>query len=749
METSPSMGLWIWGGKLKVFPGALGNETTSTALNRDTGEEAVAWQLRVYEPDTDAARKILKEFKGQVDRLIGLNHRNVLKFFYCHVEEWTSLTLLCDIYGKKLHHVMQRYAVPLPLAKKFLSQILNGLEFLLSHGISLVVSLRNVCLTDNGTVKLRVVLRDLEHQKSLRECIASLEPLGRTLFSSHTPTADDFAKACQVATNFQQLRKFTTPTPLTPPPPSPPPPPPEAIQEDPASTTPPPRETQASLQQRVEKRAPGGENIAEEGTKRQRGLAGERLVVGISRSKKSSMRRDFVLWRKEVLSTKTAKEVEEVELLDPQGTSTMECVDLMSDDGSPSKDGPSKTPRKGNAQHPRTNDVAAQNGREGGSDRIEGLDPHQDGIAVVSTDAAAAGNISSPSRDSDALDGAGKLNLFDAGGPSTPMSSMLTSENADSASKLPTARKSSGPTPVLGKRDQLKRKAAIEGVKRRRLSLRENARRTMEVPKNAPQCIDVPSQILKRCHRPEPNVYVEEHCYDFTYLPSLLPSSLSALATDVFKQKTGDYRKVLRFGTQFKVFVGKHGIHTGKGRGVVALEPILKNRCVFEYTGALLSEEEATGAGEQYFFEIADHQQDDDYKELATYRLPNGQTPTIIDATNKGNASRFLNHSCLPNLEVLKDVEKVETIFKEAGVFRIIMRAVRDILKGEELTIDYHPNDTRQTLEECAARRKVPCCCGAEDKCKKWIVLSGEVDDEGEDEEEGKEEGKGEGEGDQ
>ncbi|KAL0923783.1 hypothetical protein M5K25_007856 [Dendrobium thyrsiflorum] len=53
----------------------------------------------------------------------------------------------------------------------------------------------------------------------------------------------------------------------------------------------------------------------------------------------------------------------------------------------------------------------------------------------------------------------------------------------------------------------------------------------------------------------------------------------------------------------------------------------------------------------------------------------------VIDATYKGNKSRFINHSCQPNTEMQKWTIDGET---RIGIF-----ATRDIEKGEELTYDY------------------------------------------------------------
>ena len=53
----------------------------------------------------------------------------------------------------------------------------------------------------------------------------------------------------------------------------------------------------------------------------------------------------------------------------------------------------------------------------------------------------------------------------------------------------------------------------------------------------------------------------------------------------------------------------------------------------------------------------------------------------VIDATNRGAISRFINHSCSPNCETQK--------WFVDGVRRIGIFTTRPVAKGEELTFDY------------------------------------------------------------
>ena len=66
----------------------------------------------------------------------------------------------------------------------------------------------------------------------------------------------------------------------------------------------------------------------------------------------------------------------------------------------------------------------------------------------------------------------------------------------------------------------------------------------------------------------------------------------------------------------------------------------------------------------------------------------------VVDATLRGNAARFINHSCDPNC-----YSKIVDIF---GKKHIIIFANRKIIPGEELTYDYKfPIDRLRNLDGC------------------------------------------------
>ncbi|VDD77166.1 unnamed protein product [Mesocestoides corti] len=124
-----------------------------------------------------------------------------------------------------------------------------------------------------------------------------------------------------------------------------------------------------------------------------------------------------------------------------------------------------------------------------------------------------------------------------------------------------------------------------------------------------------------------------------------------------------------------------------RGWGLKTLVPIHKGDFVNEYIGDLIDEEEANRR-----LRFA-HENN-----ITNYYMMQMDSQRIIDAGPKGNLSRFMNHSCCPNLNTQKWTVNGDT---RVGLF-----AVRDIAAGEELTFNYN---------FCAhGQEMLNCCCGAE-----------------------------------
>jgi SET domain-containing protein len=123
------------------------------------------------------------------------------------------------------------------------------------------------------------------------------------------------------------------------------------------------------------------------------------------------------------------------------------------------------------------------------------------------------------------------------------------------------------------------------------------------------------------------------------------------------------------------------------GRGGFAARRLEAGDRVIEYAGQRISRREADrrddttvrGRPHTFLFELTSR--------------------TVIDAAVDGNEARFINHSCQPNCEAVSERGK------------IIIRALRRIRTGEELTYDYAlPRDKELGAAEDAL---YPCRCGA------------------------------------
>ncbi|CAD6250370.1 unnamed protein product [Miscanthus lutarioriparius] len=106
------------------------------------------------------------------------------------------------------------------------------------------------------------------------------------------------------------------------------------------------------------------------------------------------------------------------------------------------------------------------------------------------------------------------------------------------------------------------------------------------------------------------------------------------------------------------------------GWGAVALEPLERGDFVIEYVGEVIDD----ATCEQRLWDIRDRGDKNFY-------MCEISKDFTIDATFKGNPSRFLNHSCEPNCKLEKWQVDGET---RVGVF-----ASRSIKVGEPLTYDY------------------------------------------------------------
>ncbi|MBE0474178.1 SET domain-containing protein-lysine N-methyltransferase [Rhodoferax sp.] len=136
--------------------------------------------------------------------------------------------------------------------------------------------------------------------------------------------------------------------------------------------------------------------------------------------------------------------------------------------------------------------------------------------------------------------------------------------------------------------------------------------------------------------------------------------------------------------TPRRIQVRASGIH---GKGVYALQNIAAGDTILEYVGEIISWEEAQ----------ARHPHDPKHPNH-TFYFHIDET-RVIDALHGGNSSRWINHSCDPNCEA----------DEQDG--RIFIKALRDIVCGEELNYDYGLIIEERYTKKLKA--EYPCWCGA------------------------------------
>jgi len=140
------------------------------------------------------------------------------------------------------------------------------------------------------------------------------------------------------------------------------------------------------------------------------------------------------------------------------------------------------------------------------------------------------------------------------------------------------------------------------------------------------------------------------------------------------------------------------------GNGVFAVQDIAEGETLIEYKGEVISWKEAlrrhphdpAQPNHTFYFHI-----DDD---------------RVIDGNVKGNAARWINHSCDPSCEA----------DEQDG--RIFIKALRNIAAGEELSYDYGLIIDEPYTEKLLS--EFPCWCGSSD-CRGTLLAPKEDEDEG------------------
>jgi len=158
----------------------------------------------------------------------------------------------------------------------------------------------------------------------------------------------------------------------------------------------------------------------------------------------------------------------------------------------------------------------------------------------------------------------------------------------------------------------------------------------------------------------------------------------------------------------------------GAGWGVRALEDIPAHDYIMEYVGEYISLEEGEERELQYA-NMGWHYMFDAQSRGLTQAFPNAAK--VIDATHMGNASRFVNHSCNPNCDV------VNVCQGERGLsWLLLFRTSREIGKGEELTISYMSQEgfekdgLKDILKADAEDPRLVRCTCKSSNCRKAVL---------------------------
>ena len=128
----------------------------------------------------------------------------------------------------------------------------------------------------------------------------------------------------------------------------------------------------------------------------------------------------------------------------------------------------------------------------------------------------------------------------------------------------------------------------------------------------------------------------------------------------------------------------RSGVH---GKGVFALQDIAEGEVIIEYTGEVISWQEAQ-----------DRHPHDPSQPNHTFYF-HVDEDRVIDANHGGNSARWINHSCTPNC------------YADEQDGRIFITALRNIAAGEELNYDYGLIIEERYTKKLKA--EYPCWCGS------------------------------------
>ncbi|KXN65171.1 SET domain-containing protein [Conidiobolus coronatus NRRL 28638] len=157
---------------------------------------------------------------------------------------------------------------------------------------------------------------------------------------------------------------------------------------------------------------------------------------------------------------------------------------------------------------------------------------------------------------------------------------------------------------------------------------------------------------------------------------------------------------------QLQIFRTKH-----KGWGVRALQDIPKGRFVCKYTGLVITSDHAEVIGKEYDQRGSTYLFDLDAE---TSEDKKSAQDLCIDANSYGNISRFINHSCSPNLGVYT------VVTDSLSIYDLSFFTLRPVKKYEELFIDYSGGVEITNLED---KKKASKCFCMSSNCKGYLFM--------------------------
>ncbi|KAL6868878.1 Histone-lysine N-methyltransferase, H3 lysine-9 specific dim-5 [Amphichorda felina] len=157
-----------------------------------------------------------------------------------------------------------------------------------------------------------------------------------------------------------------------------------------------------------------------------------------------------------------------------------------------------------------------------------------------------------------------------------------------------------------------------------------------------------------------------------------------------------------------------------RGWGVRSTEAIKKGQFVDCYLGEVITAVEAdrrrhkstiSQRKDVYLFAL------DKFTHPESYDPRLRGPPLEVDGEFISGPTRFINHSCDPNLRIFARVgDHADKHLHDLALF-----AIRDIPRGEELTFDYVDGVTDEHDDAARnAENMTRCLCGSK-KCRKWL----------------------------